>query len=493
MTTTDVQAPSGRPESPTPATRWVALILLGEVVLSAVLGSIRLGHKSLWYDEGFSAMHASRGVGGVVDVARHLDANMPLFALVLAPWRTLGDGEAAMRSLSVVCGALTVVAVFLLAARLFDRVTGLVAGFLFAIAPFAVQYSQQLRGYSMLLLLTVLGTWCFVNAIETRRTAWFVLYAVVAALAAYAHLVALFVIAAQAASLLFYGLRRLPWGRLVLSAAIGAVVLVPLAALILSAADNQGVTDTVTLGSIPRVAEEVAGGWALLVVLGGLSLVPVVLTVRGLRSEGPSPTTWRPALVVCGIVVPFLGVLGGALVMGRNWSERYVIIILPALVIGAAVAIRAIARQRLAAAVGLVVVITVLSVIEVTRWYDAPPVDDWRAATAAVLRGSTPDDGIVFCASPVRVPFEYYALRTPVDRLPEPLSPDEPWGDGVHLDEVDSEDTEAWATDPDRIWVVSRYEGTNPFGACDLDTSMAGRDLAVERSVGGITLRRYDR
>jgi len=491
--TTDAQTTShGNGRAPL-ATRWVALVLAGEVVLAGILGSIRLGHKSLWHDEGFSAMHASRGVSGVVDVARHLDANMPLFALVLVPWRTLGQGEAALRSLSVVCGALTVVAVFLLAARLFDRVTGLLAGFLFAIAPFAVQYSQELRGYSMLLLLTVLGSWCFVNAIETRRTVWFVVYALVASLAAYAHLVALFVIAAQAASLLFYGLRRLPWGRLALSAVVGGLVLVPLAAIILSAADNQGVTDTVTLGSIPRVAGEVAGGWALLVVLGGLCAVPVVVAGRSLRANGPSPATWRPAVVVCGIVVPFLGVLGGALVMGRNWSERYVIVILPALVIGAAVAIRAIGERRTAAAAGLLVVITVLSAVAIVRWYDAPPVDDWRGATAAVLRASTPDDGIVFCSSPVRVPFEYYALRSPVDRLPEALSPADPWGDGVHLEEIEGEDTEAWRSGPERIWVVSRYESANPVGACDTETSMADRDLAVERVVGEITIRRYDR
>jgi len=481
-----------RPSAPL-ATRWVALILLAEVVLAAALGSVRLGSKSLWYDEGFSAMWASRGVGGVVDVARHLDSNMPLYALVLAPWRVLGDGEAAMRSLSVGFGALAVVAVYLLGARLFDRVTGLLAGFLIAIAPFAVRYSQELRGYSLLLLLVTLGSWCFVNAIETRRTVWFVVYAVVAALAAYAHLVALFVIAAQAVSLVFYGVRRLPWGKLVLSAVIGALTLVPLAVIILSAADNQGVTDTVTLGSIPRVLSRVAGSWALLVVLGALCLVPLVRAWSALRAGGPSPEAWRPAFVVCGIVVPFLGVLGGALVMGRNWSERYVIIILPAVVIGAGLALRTIGEHRRIAAAGLLVAITALAAVEIVQWYDAPPVDDWRGAAATVLDRSTPDDGIIFCSSPVRVPFEYYALRYPAGQRPEPLSPDDPWGDGVHLWEVSPDTVGDWQDAPDRIWVVSRYASARPFGACDLEQSMAGRDRAFSRTVGGITVARYDR
>lgn len=475
------------------ATRWVVPILVGEVVLSVVLGSIRLGHKSLWYDEAFSAMSASRGVSGVVDVARHLDANMPLFALVLVPWRVLGEGEAAMRSLSVVCMALAVVAVHLLGAELFDRATGLLAGFVLAVAPFAVRYSQELRGYSMLVLLVTLGSWCFVRAIDSRRVGWFVAWAAVAGLACYAHLVALVVIGAQVASLVFLGRARIPWRHLAVAAVVGGLTLVPLASIVLSAADNQGVTDVVTLSSVRYVLVEVAGGRALLVVLGLLGLVPVWQAWSSLRARGPSPATWRPAFVVCGIVVPFLGVLVGALVAGRNWSERYVIVILPMVALAAGVAIRTIGDRHAVAAGAVLVVVAALSAVGVVRWYDAPAIDDWRTATATVLDRGTADDGIVFCVSPVRVPFEYYALRSPGRPRPTPLSPDDPWGDGVHLDEVDADVAAGWVDGPDRIWVVSRYASPDPFGACDLESSMAGRDQTFSRSFGAITVERYDR
>ena len=53
--------------------------------LSLVLGFYTLGRKSFWYDEGFSAMASSDGLSGAFDVARRLDSNMPLFALVLVP------------------------------------------------------------------------------------------------------------------------------------------------------------------------------------------------------------------------------------------------------------------------------------------------------------------------------------------------------------------------------------------------------------------------
>ena len=254
-----------------------------------------------------------------------------------------------------------------------------------------------------------------------------------------------------------------------------------------------GVTDTVTLGSLPWVLSRVAGGWALLVVLGVLCLAPFEATVRAWRLEGPSPATWRPAFVVCGIVVPYLGVVGGALVMGRNWSDRYVIILLPSIVIGAALGLRWIADRRPAVAVGVAALIVVIAAVQIVDWYRDDSLDDWRATAATVLARSTPDDGIVFCSSPVRVPFEYYALRAPADRRPEPLSPDEPWGDGVHLFEVPPDRVEDWADTPDRIWVVSRYTSDNPFGACDLESSMAGRDRAFTRSVGEIAIARYDR
>ena len=74
-----------------------------------------------------------------------------------------------------------------------------------------------------------------------------------------------------------------------------------------------------------------------------------------------------------------------------------------------------------------------------------------------------------------------------------PLSPPEPWGDGIHYFSAPSDAPEQWTDDPARIWVVSRYQSPNTFGVCDLETSMAGRARTVRLDIGDILVERYDR
>jgi len=472
------------------STRWVVLILLGEVGLSLALGFYRLGHKSLWYDEGFSAMASSRGLPGVLKVVRYYDSNMPMYNGALSVWRVVGAGEVGLRSFSVVATAAAVVAIYFLAARLFDRTTGLIAGLLLAVAPFAVRYSQEVRGYGLLLLMVTLGSYCFVVAVETKSSGWFAVYAVVAAASCYAHLVAIFVIAAQVVSLAFLGRRNVPARKVVVTLGVVGVLLMPLAVAYVAGGDNTGV-GTPTWRTVPRVLAEVGGGVLLAVLVGALCLVPVVLAWRSWREHGASPETWRLAFVLTCLVVPFLSALVAAVVAQSNWASRYLIIILPALLIAASVAIRRIGDRRLIA--GVLVLIAVLAGVKTWHWYTGPAIEDWRGTVAYVERSSTPEDGIVFCVAPARVPFEYYALRSSARDRPQPLSPADPWGNGVHMSQNHDETATTVPGAPDRIWVVSRYTSPDATGVCDIPAAMAGRTRAERRRIGNVLVERYDR
>ena len=85
--------------------RTVAVLLTGEVLLSLVLGFHALGRKSLWNDEGPSAMVSSSPWSSIMSRGNPADANartpaMVGYHVVLKVWRVLGSDETVLRSLS---------------------------------------------------------------------------------------------------------------------------------------------------------------------------------------------------------------------------------------------------------------------------------------------------------------------------------------------------------------------------------------------------------
>ena len=472
------------------APRWVPLALLGAVALSVVLGIYRIRAKQLWYDEAFTALAAGRGPAGALRVAHVLDANMPLYIFGVSIWRLFGDGEATLRLLSVVAAAAGVVAVYLLAARLFDRVTGVLAAYLVAIAPFSVRYSQELRGYTFLLFFGAASTYLFVVAIETRRTRWFVVYTLVTAAGFYAHLAVAFVVVAQVVSLVVLARSRIPGRKLAMSAVSGAVLLLPLLYFIAVAADNRGTPEPPNLRSVPRYLANAAGGVGLALVLGALALVPLWMLWVELREGDHSLRTWHLAVVASGIVTPVVGLLVNAIVQGRSWSDRYLIVVLPFLVIAAAVGLRRVPRPL--PVVVMLVVIVVLSGLKIRHWYYGPSLQDYQGAVAFVAAEVGPDDGILFCSPYERVGFEYYALQLPADERPQPLSPDDPWSRFLNVTPVSRERAATWRLGPDRIWVLP-YDDYLRSGLCQDEDLLAGRTRTVRRDFGTTTVERWDR
>ena len=96
----------------------------------------------------------------------------------------------------MVFGVLTVLAIYVVAARLFGQLTGLIAAALLSVHGFHIAFSQMARSYSLLLFVLLLTLYLLVSAMESQSTwdwAWF---AVSAALCVYAHIFAFLVLAA---------------------------------------------------------------------------------------------------------------------------------------------------------------------------------------------------------------------------------------------------------------------------------------------------------
>ncbi len=138
------------------------------LILAFVLRLITL-NQSFWLDEAISALTAQKpflyqwtGITG--------DFQPPLFYLILHFFLKLGiTSEWFLRIPSVVFGVLTVFVAFQFTHELFDRKTALLASILLATSQFHVYYSQELRMYSLLALLSLISMWMFFK----KKWIWF--------------------------------------------------------------------------------------------------------------------------------------------------------------------------------------------------------------------------------------------------------------------------------------------------------------------------------
>ena len=363
--------------------------LVGFTALAAAVRLWGLGAQSLWYDEWLTT-EATRG--GLRDLVHHVatrEGITPPYFLVMWGWvRLFGDGEVALRSLSVLAGVATVPVAYAMVGALGRRRGARLAAALVAVNPMLVWYSQEARPYSLLALLGALSALACVRARAAgagrRDLGW---WALAAAAVVAVHYFAAFLVAAEAVALA--AAHRDRWRAVALAclptAAVG-LVLAPVALEQQSHAANRNWIAAFTLTS--RVQE--AGRRALLgpslpadrlwwVAAAVVAVAAGLVLVRGSRAERAAAGLLA-ALGGAAVVVPLaVSVVGVDVFLGRYLVAGLVPLI-GAVAVGLGVprppAVGLVAAATLAA-VSLIVVVTVQTDPELQR-------PDWRAVAAAV-------------------------------------------------------------------------------------------------------------
>ncbi len=189
---------------------WLAMI----TVFGGVLRIIGLGTTPLWLDESYTAQCSQQILAEGVSAAATCDHISPGYYLLaaLASAVTGNSSEFTMRLFAMTAGVLTIPAMALLAKRMLgnDRVVVAVA-LATAGSPLVLRYSQEARGYSLLLLLGV----CYIilnwDLARKGPSLWrFVGIAFVAVGMIWLHLAALYLMVA-AGLLMLWQLRITKW------------------------------------------------------------------------------------------------------------------------------------------------------------------------------------------------------------------------------------------------------------------------------------------
>jgi mannosyltransferase len=136
-------------------------LLVGLTLLAACVRLPGLS-ASFYGDEGFSLLRDSSELLTPTE-----DRFRPLFFSLLYLWKQLGfHGEAGLRALPMLFGVLQIPVGLRLGALLGGMEAGVVFSLLLALNPMLIEFSQELRMYSLAPLIALLQAWAFAAAAE---------------------------------------------------------------------------------------------------------------------------------------------------------------------------------------------------------------------------------------------------------------------------------------------------------------------------------------
>ncbi len=131
-------------------------LMIPILLLAFALRLHLLGDAPVWWDEGWTVW-LIRHPPTLIPALAARDVHPPFYFMLLWLWRQLaGETAFALRFFSVAGGVLVVALVYRLGTDWLDRRAGLVAATLFALARFAVWWSQEMRMYTLTMLLGLL-------------------------------------------------------------------------------------------------------------------------------------------------------------------------------------------------------------------------------------------------------------------------------------------------------------------------------------------------
>jgi len=214
---------------------WLGAILL----LALVLRLFELERWDVWVDEANGILTAKRSLPEIIDRLQR-DSSPPLYYVLLHFWIGLfGDSPVAVRSLSIAASLALVALVYAIGTREISHRVGIWAGFLIAISPSQISFSQQARMYTLLPLFALLAWYFLLRTLRGGGARDFGLCMLATSLALYTHNFAVYVPLVLAALVLLSWQFFRRFGLWALAVAIQVLVYAPWIPSLLKQVENQ--------------------------------------------------------------------------------------------------------------------------------------------------------------------------------------------------------------------------------------------------------------
>jgi mannosyltransferase len=190
--------PSSRPD-------WGHIILALVLFIGLAFRLAQAHTESLWVDEAYSAAAVQLPFIKMCRVLA-VDVHPPVYYFALFAWcKLFGYSPIALRMLSIILGFALLPLVYSMARRYGNQAFALSLTALLAVNDMHAYYSQEVRMYSLQILLLLAATWYLLKIEEkghfTPKT--LSIYVILSTLAIYTHYLSLFILAGHALYLLW--------------------------------------------------------------------------------------------------------------------------------------------------------------------------------------------------------------------------------------------------------------------------------------------------
>jgi 4-amino-4-deoxy-L-arabinose transferase-like glycosyltransferase len=418
-------------------------------LLALALRCVRLDFQPLWWDEGYSVWFATHPLGQMAALTAR-DIHPPLYYALLRGWiLLLGAGPVALRLLSVGIGFLALPAIYLAGRRTLGTGVAALATVLLAVNPFHIYYSQEIRMYGLVALLSaamLAAAWSlFDRPPEKSGALLFAPYVLVVTAALYTEYYTVFLPIGLTLFACWHWRRCLPalW-RWLAAQAVCALLYLPwvvyAAPKLVPYIGNKVVMDAdQPLSLLPYFGRHLSaflaghlegplGVWwpADLVLLLPIA-VGLALLVRD-DARARTPVRMLATVVLTALVLGYL--VGLRYPFFPQRGERLQLLALPPFLLLAAAGLAGLARRSLASGLLAIGLLGALSAVSLCAFYTVPryPNDDYRPLITQIVQQARPGD-TVFCVYPWQV--GYWRTYGDPGGASAVLTPSMDWGDAL--------------------------------------------------------------
>jgi 4-amino-4-deoxy-L-arabinose transferase-like glycosyltransferase len=436
--------------------RWPTISLVLALFLVAMgFNLYQIGTPGIWFDEALSVVRAQQTLPVLARIVAVTQPNMALYYFVLHFWLSfvslfgIHATEAVVRFPSAIFSALSTSALYFLARRFLGSLVAIFAALLYLLNTLQLTYAQETRAYTLQLLLLILSWYALLalfsrDLSRKRARSWWMCFVLSSALAIYAQLFSGLVLATQALAIALLLVFPNAWQTrvrqqmrplLISWACIGTLV-----APILYASRVGSKTGWLPLPGprdVYKLFVTISSQNKILLVLFALTILPgLLVTLLAILPRGQAQLQQlsllpkgealvRPWCKRCTQLLPLaifllcwlLGPVTLSYIVSqkatRLFSPRYLVVIVPALVLLVALGLSALRWRAVQVVSGLCLVL--LCLLSTPGYYQSAQVEDWRTGTQWLQENYTHGDGLICydnsqgCA----VDIEYYLQAYP--------------------------------------------------------------------------------
>ncbi len=389
--------------------------LLAILVFASLLRILGIGFESFWNDE-LSSLHRSsyETLGEVVELGVIPDVHPPGYQILLYfVERWVGNDETALRLPSAIAGIATVLIVYLLGMKLFNRRVAFLASAMMSVSPAHIWLSQEARPYSILIFLTTLAVYLLIRywKNDNDRVSLMIL-SLVFVLLEYLHYFGLLVCALAGSWLLFHSLRtKRNRAAVLLCLALPVMAYLPWIPIMAEQSGGTSYISSPGIMSIVYAFIEIAG-WSkpLLAVFAALAALPVISLVR--RKDIPGRAGLL--LLLAWIALPLAVSLAVSWLITPVYTARNLMIVLPAVMLLQSLACMEFMKHRVAGIVtgAGVTALMLVQLVFVREHYTVPHRNQFReAAEYVAVNFDENGDAVILASAWNEAYFDYYLRR----------------------------------------------------------------------------------